>query len=218
MTSATTTTTSYIRGVNLGGWLVLERYIVPYQFSVTDCHIRGDFCWFPGQASAPTTDHPDYTLCDHDICQPVRIENAFGHMDYPVDEKTLANAFLKAADETNATSISKQREIAEQWFNFHFDNFIKYEDVQMIQAAGITHLRVPLPHWILGDVQEGESWIVGKRWDAFLRLSHWARELNLQVWPDIHTAPGSQNGFGTLLVYKQTLFPLSSPNQNMTIL
>jgi glucan 1,3-beta-glucosidase len=201
----------YIRGVNLGGWLVLERYIVPYQFSVTDCHVRGDLCWYPQQASAPPIDHPDYQLCDRTVCQPVRIENAFGNMDYPVDEKTLADAFLSAAtlagdSSTTATSSNnntigrqQQREIAERWFNYHFENFIKFEDLQKIKAAGITHLRVPLPHWIRGDVREGESWIVGQRWEVFLRLCKWARSLDLQVWPDIHTAPGSQNGFGTHL-------------------
>jgi glucan 1,3-beta-glucosidase len=201
MTRAADDNNKFIRGVNLGGWLVLERYIVPYQFSITDCHVRGDFCWFPGQASAPPPNHPGYKLCDRALCHPILIENAYGRLDYPVDEKTLANAFLNAAnttpDATTTTTISRQRDIAEQWFNFHFDNFITLEDLQKIKKAGITHVRMPLPHWILGDVEEGESWIVGKRWEVFLRLCRWARELELQVWPDIHTAPGSQNGFGT---------------------
>lgn len=148
------------------------------------------------RASAPEKSHPDYKICDRNVCHPVLIENAFGNVDYPVDEKTLAEAFLTAADESNATSIAQQRNIAEQWFNHHFDNFIQFDDLKKMKDVGITHVRVPLPHWILGDVEGEESWIVGKRWEAFLRLCRWARELDLQVWPDIHTAPGSQNGFG----------------------
>ena len=47
----------------------------------------------------------------------------------------------------------------------------------------------------MGDVQDDEPWIDGDRWQYFLKLCEWCRDLNLQVWPDIHTAPGSQNGF-----------------------
>jgi glucan 1,3-beta-glucosidase len=45
--------------------------------------------------------------------------------------------------------------------------------------------------------------MIGQHWKYFVQLCHWAsdrRELGLSIWPDIHTAPGSQNGFGTLRV------------------
>jgi glucan 1,3-beta-glucosidase len=187
------TTNSWIRGVNLGGWLVLERYIVPYQFAVTDCHLRGDFCWYPGAASAPPETDPNYRPCDANKCRPAKIAGALGgRPDYPVDEATLAQIFLRAND--NSTTA------AERWFNYHFDNFIGREDLAALRRAGVTHVRVPLPHWILGtaaeDDEERDKWIVGDRWRYFVRACRWAREIGLQVWPDIHTAPGSQNGFG----------------------
>jgi glucan 1,3-beta-glucosidase len=204
----TTTTTPWIRGVNLGGWLVMERYIVPYQFAVTECHVAGDFCWFPGQLSAPRVQ--PYKLCDLTQCPPVRVTNAFGHTEYPVDEKTLAQAFRTAQRNNNETTTTTDlfsdqaaTDIAEQWFNYHFENFIQMEDLLALKQAGVTHLRVPIPHWILGDVQENEFWIVGKRWECFVRVCKWARELGLYVWPDVHTAPGSQNGFGTSLLIVQ---------------
>jgi glucan 1,3-beta-glucosidase len=195
---------TFVRGVNLGGWLVLERYITPYQFAITDCHVRGDFCWFPGQASAPSVHDPRYKLCDWDQCQPVRVTNAFGNDDSPVDEKTLAQAFAthssnasKATKNGNPVMDDQTRQVATQWFNFHFENFIQKSDLEALQQAGVTHLRVPLPHWILGDIDSAyEWWIVGTRWSSFVRVCHWARELGLHVWPDVHTAPGSQNGFG----------------------
>lgn len=186
---------NWVRGVNLGAWLVLERYIVPYQFALTDCHVRGDLCWYPGQLSAPPRDDPSYRECDLRRCQPLLDTNG----NYPVDEKTLAEAFL-----LHSTDNATGHQIAEDWFNTHFDNFLKREDLVDIRDAGITHVRVPLPHWMMGDVHEGESWVVGKRWEYFVRMCRWARELGLQVWPDIHTAPGSQNGFGTLLPKETT--------------
>ncbi len=172
---------SWIRGVNLGGWLVLERYITPYQFAVTDCHLRGEFCWYPGQASAPPKHHADYQLCDLKQCHPFMMGTVDGQ-DYPMDEYTLGQAFPK-------------EETAEQWLNYHFEHFITFEDIQDLKDAGVTHLRVPLPHWILGNKHKGEPWVVGDRWKYFQRLCAWSRQLGLQVWPDIHTAPGSQNGF-----------------------
>jgi glucan 1,3-beta-glucosidase len=187
----------WIRGVNLGGWLVIERYVVPYQFAITDCHVRGDLCWYPGQLSAPNKHSSEYKLCDLYQCKPLlKIPITGGIPDYPLDEFTLGENFLTANmgvdnEYRNAEGI----EIAERWFNSHFENFIKESDIQTLVESGITHIRVPLPHWILGDVSPDEPWIVGKRWDAFLRLLSWARKYKVVVWPDIHTAPGSQNGF-----------------------
>lgn len=176
----------WIRGVNLGGWLVLERYITPYQFSLTDCHVQAtepsDLCWYEGALSAPPTHSLAYRECDLTRCQPFLQENIFNHTDYPIDEWHLAAAFV-------------DRDVATTWFNTHFANFVTQQDFARIQKAGLTHVRIPLPHWILGDVQDGEPWIVGHRWQALQRAVDWARALGLQVWPNLHTAPGSQNGF-----------------------
>lgn len=172
----------WIRGVNLGGWLVIERYIVPYQYAITTCHLEGDLCWYPGALSAPDVTDPDYKVCDFEKCKPARFESVFGWPDYPVDEWHLTTAFPKETD-------------AERWLNYHFENFIKREDLVQMKRAGLTHLRVPLPHWILGNIASDEPWIPGDRWKYFLRLCQWAREIGLEVWPNLHTAPGSQNGF-----------------------
>ena len=182
----------WIRGVNLGGWLVMERYIVPYQFAITDCHLAGDFCWYPGALSAPpdgggnnknaTTTAAAPPLCDLNVCHPAREKTLGDAFDYPIDEWTLAAAF-------------KNKTVGEAWFNYHFENFISKQDLIEAKEAGVTHLRVPLPHWILGNVMDNEPWIVGNRWKMFKELCQWARELDLEVWPNLHTAPGSQNGF-----------------------
>jgi glucan 1,3-beta-glucosidase len=178
----------FIRGVNIGGWLVLERYITPYTFAVTDCHQQGDFCWYPGQIDAPSDDAPNYKICNIDECNAVLSENVFNTSDYPMDEWNLALAFEENPD------------IGAQWLNSHFEHFLKREDLMQLKKAGITHVRVPLPHWILGDIDRTntimkEPWIAADRWKYFVRMCGWARKIGLEVWPNIHTAPGSQNGF-----------------------
>jgi len=199
----------FVRGVNIGGWLLLERYITPYLFALTDCHLWGDLCWYPGQLSAPrpstTSDRghhprsgdPDEEhrsqYCDRRRCKPSRREypELGGIYDYPLDEYTLGSAFREG--KVGGTNASL--EAGERWLNHHFDNFVSREDLQKLRDAGVAHVRVPLPHWILGDVAGGEPWIVGDRWKYFVRFCKWCRELGIEVWPDLHTAPGSQNGF-----------------------
>jgi len=174
----------FIRGVNLGGWLVMERYITPYSFAVTDCHQRGNHCWYPGQIDAPSNTTRGYKLCDVKKCNAVLSENVFNKTDYPMDEWHMGVAF------------EKHPKAGEEWLNFHFDNFVKKEDILALKKAGITHLRVPLPHWIVGDVRGDEPYIVADRWKYFLRLCEWVREIGgMEIWPNLHTAPGSQNGF-----------------------
>lgn len=184
---------TWIRGVNLGGWLLIERFIVPYMFATTSCHLRGDHCCYPGMLSANKT----CEVCDLYACPPARsIQDASQSLDYPLDEYVLADAFLAAnRDGGEPYRNSKGIAIAEAWLNQHFQNFITKHDLKRLVDFGITHVRVPLPHWILGNVKDHEPWIVGNRYAAFRRMCQWARELGLQVWPDIHTAPGSQNGF-----------------------
>lgn len=152
----------------------MERYIAPYSFAVTDCHLRGDFCWYPGALGAP----PNAPLCDSS-CSPHRFENVFGEMDYPMDEYTLTQSF-------------EDPKIAEDWLNAHFEYFVKKDDLIQLAESNLTHVRVPLAHWIF---IEDPPYIAGKRWEYFQRLLQWCDELKLEVWPDIHTAPGSQNGF-----------------------
>lgn len=44
---------TWIRGVNVGGWLLAERFITPYLFAVNSCHLQGSLCWYKGQVGSP---------------------------------------------------------------------------------------------------------------------------------------------------------------------
>lgn len=74
----------------------------------------------------------------------------------------------------------------------HWETWVTESDVKRLADAGITHLRIPLGHWEFVDTDEG---YVRGGLPYFKRLVYWAHQHNLKVIPDMHTAPGSQNGF-----------------------
>ena len=166
----------WIRGVNLGGWLVLENYITPYFFAITDCHTKGDFRFFKDQIDAPPTSSPVYKPMEEAArkeCSPLP--------KYPYDEWTFASAF-------------EDKEVLKKYLDIHYENFLTRDNIAKIKASGATHVRVPLGHWITGNIADDEPYVEGG-WKYFNRLVEWCREEGLQIWPDLHTAPGSQNGF-----------------------
>lgn len=159
----------------------MERWITPYLFAITSCHTAGDFCWYPGQISAPATTSPEHEYCDLFHCKPTLIESATGGQDFPTDEFTLSSSF-------------DDKDIAQKYFSHHWENFVTKRDVISLSEIGVTHVRVPMPHWILESSRDDEPW-VGGRWLYFIRFVGWCRQHGIEVWVDIHTAPGSQNGF-----------------------
>jgi len=166
----------WIRGVNIGGWLVLENYITPYLFALTECHANGDFRFYEGQVDAPPKSSPLYKPMDDAArkeCPPLPL--------YPIDEWSFVKSF-------------KDPETAEALLDIHYENFLTRDDVRKLRASGVTHFRVPVPHWILGNIAEDEPYLEGG-WKYFTRLVEWCREEGIQMWPELHTVPGSQNGF-----------------------
>lgn len=189
----------WIRGVNVGGWLMAEHFITPYLFAVNTCHLAGDLCWYPGQvgmdAATAKGTYNASNICDPSRCKPVRPlrvmdgnadyhpRNAQPYYDYPVDEYTLGQVF--AANKTNA----------KRYMERHWDTFVTKQDLVDLKKAGVTHMRVPMSFWIRGDVRHGEPWIPGA-WKYFVRFAKWTREVGgLEIWADLHGAPGSENGF-----------------------
>ena len=120
--------------MNIGGWLVLENYLTPYLFSLTDCHLKGDFRFYKGQIDAPpAVSSPLYKPMDEAArkkCKPLP--------KHPVDEWSMTSYFRDANNGTSA--------IAEQYLGIHYDNMMKREDITELSAAGVTHVRVPVGH------------------------------------------------------------------------
>jgi glucan 1,3-beta-glucosidase len=82
------------------------------------------------------------------------------------------------------------KDIAKRYLNLHYNHFVTRDDIETLAKNGVTHVRVPLGHWILGDVTPEEPYVHASGWLYFVRLVGWCRSLGIQVWPDLHTAPG----------------------------
>ncbi|KAI8379238.1 glycoside hydrolase superfamily, partial [Radiomyces spectabilis] len=127
-----------IRGVNLGGWLVLEPFITPSLF------------------------------------------DQFPPSDHIVDEWTLC---AKLGPEE-----------AKRQLEHHYQTFVTEDDFQKMAKMGLNHVRIPIGHWAV-EVFEGEPFVPKVAWKYLLKGIQWARKYGLRVMVELHTAPGSQNGW-----------------------
>ena len=119
-----------IKGVNLGGWLVLEKWMSPQLFENVEAE-------------------DEYYL--------------------PRDLK---------------------KETYESRIRMHRSNFITEADFLRIANLGLNTVRIPVPYFIFGDVPpfiEAISYLD--------KAFNWAEHYGLKILIDLHTVPGSQNGF-----------------------
>ncbi|OSD08667.1 glycoside hydrolase family 5 protein [Trametes coccinea BRFM310] len=128
-----------IRGVNLGGWLVTEPFIVPALY-----------------------------------------EKYVNTSDPAVDEWTLTQKL--------------QADGALSDLEDHYKTFVTEQDFAEIAAAGLNFVRIPIPYWAI-EVRENEPFLPKTQWTYFLKAVQWARKYGLRINLDLHSLPGSQNGW-----------------------
>lgn len=119
-----------VRGVNLGNWLVLEKWMSPSMFEGTSAE----------------------------------------------DEYYLAQEL--------------PHDIYEERIRRHRKEYITEHDFAEIARMGFNAVRIPIPYFIFGDREP----FVG----CIEELDHafdWAERWNIKILIDLHTVPGSQNGF-----------------------
>lgn len=119
-----------IKGVNLGNWLVLEKWMLPEMFDGTGAE---DEIWL---------------------------------------NRKMNPAELK----------EKMKE--------HRDTFITEQDFAFIKEQGIWLLRIPVPYFIFGDRPPFNGCV-----EYLDKAFDWAEKYGLQILIDLHTVPGSQNGY-----------------------
>ena len=119
-----------IRGVNLGNWLVLEKWMSPSMFEGTSVG----------------------------------------------DEYHLARAL--------SPEVYKER------IRRHRKEFITEQDFALIARMGMNAVRIPVPYFIFGD----RSPFIGCI-EELDNAFDWAEKWGLKILIDLHTVPGSQNGF-----------------------
>jgi len=214
----------YIRGVNIGGWLMAERFISPYLFAVNSCHMQGSLCVYPGQVGLDDNYGDDdddginivyaphgeaSEICDPQTCRPELVVKAKPPTDYHIIHGLEGSGIgINAAgmdypvDEYTLGKVLRSSPggiaTAKRYMERHWETFLTYEDLKTLKQNGVTHLRIPMGYWIRGkeglSTIKGEPYIPGG-WKYFVRAAHWCRELGLTIWADLHGAPGSENGF-----------------------
>ncbi|MGB3510211.1 MAG: cellulase family glycosylhydrolase [Microcoleaceae cyanobacterium] len=117
-----------LRGVNFGGWLVLEKWMTPSLFVGLEAEDETSFCRELGE---------------------------------------------------NAEQILRQ----------HWETFITAEDIQWLSDIGINAVRIPVGHWLFGDIEPYFGAI-----DILDNMMSELNQKNIKVILDLHAAPGNQNG------------------------
>lgn len=120
----------FIKGVNLGNWLVLEKWMSPALFQGTDAE----------------------------------------------DEYYLPRRLSK--------------EVYEARIRIHRSEYITERDFAQIRALGMNMVRIPVPYFVFGDCPP----FLGCT-EELDKAFAWAEKYGLQILLDLHTVPGSQNGF-----------------------
>ena len=72
----------------------------------------------------------------------------------------------------------------------HRDTYVTKEDFRRVKEAGLSTIRLPVPYQVFGDRPP----LVGCIEYVDLAFD-WAEELGLKILLDLHTVPGSQNGY-----------------------
>ncbi|KAI0079826.1 glycoside hydrolase [Panus rudis PR-1116 ss-1] len=109
----------------------------------------------------------------------------------------------QAEDEwTLSTSLGDK---LQQTLEDHYNTFITEEDIAQIAGAGLNWIRLPIPFWAIetwdnvGVDASGntvaEPFLQKVAWKYIVRVLQWARKYGLRVNLDLHTVPGSQNGY-----------------------
>ena len=124
-----------VRGLNIGGWLVLEPFITPKIF-----------------------EQGKDLIDEHTLCEFLGPEEA-------------------------------KRQLKE-----HYETFITEADFKKIAEMGFNHVRIPTGHWAV-EVTPDEPYVAYESWQYLLKGVQWARKYGLRVMVELHTAPGSQNGW-----------------------
>ncbi|KAI0797622.1 glycoside hydrolase superfamily [Abortiporus biennis] len=100
-----------------------------------------------------------------------------------IDEWTLSQNM--AADTANGGL---------QQLENHYKTFITEQDFARIAGAGLNFVRIPIPYWAI-EVWDGEPFLPKTAWKYFLKAIQWARKYGIRINLDLHSLPGSQNGW-----------------------
>lgn len=84
-----------------------------------------------------------------------------------------------------------------------------------MRNAGLNTVRIPLGYWMV-DLKDYEPYVSGQ-YPYLIQAVQWAQQMGMQVFLDIHGAPGSQNGWEETGLVGPINFPANSSNAERTL-
>ncbi|KAJ6558743.1 glycoside hydrolase family 5 protein [Mycena vulgaris] len=123
----------------------------------------------------------------------------------PFISPALFQAYPSAPDEWTLSTLMRADGTLQDTMEKHYDQFITEQDIAEIAGAGLNWVRVPIPFWAISTWSDvgtdgaggavAEPFLEGVCWKYIVRMLGWARKYGLRVNLDLHSVPGSQNGY-----------------------
>ncbi|KAF7306449.1 Glycoside hydrolase family 5 protein [Mycena indigotica] len=128
----------------------------------------------------------------------------------PFISPALFQPYPSAGDEWTLSQHLLADGKLESTLETHYATFITEQDLAQIAGAGLNWIRVPIPFWAVGTWSDvgtdafgtganggtvAEPFLNAVCWKYFVRMLGWARKYGLRVNIDLHSLPGSQNGY-----------------------
>ncbi len=107
-------------------------------------------------------------------------------------EKWMSPSVFAGTDAEDETWLARllPREELEKRMEKHRETYVTEEDFALIASHGVNLVRIPVPYFIFGDRPPFIGCI-----EYLDRAFAWAQKYGLKVLIDLHTVPGSQNGY-----------------------
>jgi glucan 1,3-beta-glucosidase len=64
----------------------------------------------------------------------------------------------------------------------------------LIAGAGLNFVRIPISYWAI-EKYDNEPFYAKASWRYFLKAIQWSRKYGIRINLDLHSLPGSQNGW-----------------------
>ncbi|KDR69908.1 hypothetical protein GALMADRAFT_255764 [Galerina marginata CBS 339.88] len=114
----------------------------------------------------------------------------------PFITPTLYQKYPGATDEWSLSTLMAQ-DTANGGLNQledHYKTFITEQDFAQMAGAGLNWIRLPIPFWAI-DTWGDEPFLAKTSWKYIVQAFQWCRKYGIRVNLDLHTIPGSQNGY-----------------------
>lgn len=107
-------------------------------------------------------------------------------------EKWMSPEFFSETDAEDEVWLNRleDTDILAAKMKQHRDTYITENDFKFVAEKGLNLVRIPVPYFIFGDVKPFHGCI-----EYLDKALDWAKKYNLKILIDLHTVPGSQNGY-----------------------